>query len=107
MQIEKSVRYVKAEDIKGQDKVSFKILDEPIEVDGQFGKKIETVVKMNFGEALKVKWSISNTNRDKLIDLYGKDTTEWIGKTIPVHTEKINGKDAIMIEHSRLEDKPQ
>lgn len=102
--IEKSVRYVKAEDIKGQDKISFKILDEPVEVDGQFGKKIETVVKRNVGDPPKVRWSISNTNRDKLIDLYGKDTAEWIGKEIPVHIEKITGKDAIMIEHSRLEE---
>lgn len=98
MQIEKSPQYIKAEDIKGGDSVIFRILTEPLEVDGKFGKKIETMIFAIAGNAkVKAKWSIGNKNRDKLIDKHGAETSEWIGKEVPVHVENINGKDSIMV----------
>ena len=98
MQIEKSPQYIKAEDIKGANKVVFKIVTEPLEVDGKFGKKVEAMIlAVADNEKVRAKWSIGNKNRDTLIDKYGKDTADWIGKEVPVKVEIINGKESIMV----------
>jgi len=98
LQVEKSEKFVKADDLKDQLSVIFKILEEPIEVTGQYGKKLQTRVLMVAGEnKAKAKWSIGDMNRDRLIDKHGKETADWIGKEIPVHAEIINGKNSIVV----------
>ena len=103
MQVEKSEKYVKAEDIGAGRGVTFTIIEEPIEVIGTYGKKVECRVTMQKGEEkAKAKWSINNTNKDTLIDAYGADTTEWIGKKLSVHTETVNGKNSIFLDREQF-----
>lgn len=103
MQVEKSEKFVKAEDIEGTKGVTFSIIDEPIEVIGNYGKKIECRITMQKGdEKAKAKWSISNTNKDLLIDNVGPETTEWVGKKLAVHVETINGKKSIMLDKEQF-----
>ena len=103
MQVEKSEKFVKAEDIGAAKGVTFTIIEEPIEVIGNYGKKIECRVTMQKGdEKAKAKWSINNTSKDVLIDAFGADTTEWIGKKIEVHTESVNGKLSIFVNREQF-----
>ena len=102
-QVTKSEKFVKAEDIKGKLETKFKILEEPYEVTGTYGKKLETRIKMQNGsDSAFAKWSLSNTNKDLLIDAYGGETTDWIGKELLVHVETINGKEAIIINKEQF-----
>jgi len=101
MQVEKSEKFVKAEDI-GKTTV-FKILEEPIEVQGNYGKKLETRILMVDGnDKEKGRWSINNTNKDMLIDGVGSETAEWVGKELKVHTETINGKNSIILDKEQF-----
>ncbi len=103
MQVEKSEKFVKAEDIKGSKNLKFKILDEPIEVTGDYGKKLETRILMTDGDnKAKARWSINNTNKDILIDGVGQDTAEWVGKELTIHIENIKGKDSIILDKEQF-----
>jgi len=101
--VELSEKYVKAEDISGNDKVTFTIIEEPIEVLGQYGKKIEARISLENGkEKVKAKWSINNTNKDLLIKGISDESTDWIGKKLKVHTETINGKNSIILDKEQF-----
>ena len=101
MQVTKTERFAKADDI-GADTV-FKILDEPIEVQGKYGKKLECRIQMQNGtEKSNAKWSINNTSKDTMIDGYGKQTEEWIGKSVKVHKATINNKDSILVNKEQF-----
>jgi len=103
MQVELSEKYVKAEDIDGTKDVKFNIIEEPLEVIGQYGKKIECRILMKKGnEKAKAKWSLNNTNKDLLITHIGAETTEWIGKDLAVHVETINGKKSILLDKEQF-----
>lgn len=99
MQITKSEKFVKAEDIAKAKGVIFKILDEPKLNDGKFGAKVETRMMYSIDNVkIVAKWGMNDTTRDLLIDRFGKETADWIGKDIKVHTELINGKESIMVD---------
>ncbi len=105
MQVEKSERFVKAADVKGTNGITFKILEEPLEVQGTYGKKLETRVLMkkpDGSESARARWSIGSKNKDTLIDAYGRETADWIGKEFAIHVEQINGKDSIMIDQEQF-----
>jgi len=103
MQVEKSEKFVKAEDVKGSKDTIFKILDEPVEVTGDYGKKLETRILMVSGDnKAKARWSINNTNKDLLIDGIGTDTADWVGKELKIHAEVIKGKDAIILDKEQF-----
>lgn len=103
MQVTKTEKFVKAEDIKGVLDTTFKILEEPIEVQGTYGKKLECRIQMQNGsEKAFAKWSINNTNKDLLIDGVGSETSDWIGKELKVHVETINNKDSIILNKEQF-----
>ena len=97
LQVTKSEKFVKAIDVQ-EGKVIFNIIEEPNEVKGDYGIKLETRVKMSSekGETAIARWTLNNTSKDNLINKYGTETTDWIGKNIPIVVEKISGKDAII-----------
>jgi len=97
--VELSERYVKADDIEPSENVTFTIIEEPVEVMGNYGKKVEARISLENGdEKVKAKWGISNTNKDRLIKGISDETTDWIGKKLKVHVETINGKKAIILD---------
>lgn len=102
MQVEKSEKFVKAEDISAKG-TSFTILEEPKEHDGNFGTELTTRVKMQNGEdTAKAKWRINDTNKDMLIVAYGGDTADWTGKKLIIHVETINNKKSIILDKSQF-----
>jgi len=99
MQVTKTERYVKVDDVKGKLDTKFKILDEPVEVTGTYGKKLECKIK--YGD-INAKWGINNMSKDTMIDGLGAETSDWIGKTIKVHVQTINNKDAILVNKEQF-----
>jgi len=93
MQVTKSVKAIKVIDVKGKLDVKFLILSEPIEEISYDEKKL--MCKIQFGETFHI-WRINNMSKDTLIDGLGTETSKWVGKTIDVHIENINGKEAII-----------
>ena len=71
------------------------ILDEVKRVDGDYGRYYSTRVNCNdFNKTLAL-WNINRTSKNSLIDLFGTDTKNWIGKIVvidlkPYGTEKFS-----------------
>ena len=98
LQVTKSEKYVKAEDVKGKN-IMFKFLDEPLEVDGKYGPKLETRVRMSSpnGETAIAKYGFNNTSKDHCIDKFGPQTLDWVDKEVSAMVEGISGKDCIIL----------
>jgi len=97
MQIAKSIQYIKAADVTEQG-IKFKIIEEPKDVEGNYGIKLECKIQAlgPKGDKIIARWTINNRSRDTLIDKLGSETADWIGKEIPVSSELVNGKESII-----------
>lgn len=91
--------------LKGQDiidsKISeLKLLDEGAYVQGNYGEQLQLRVKANDEDERKFKWSLTAQANDELIKLFGKDTADWVGRTIKVSTKlnKNNNPTPIVVE---------
>lgn len=76
----------KGEDIKNGDILT--ILDEGKKVDGEFGSQNVFTVKTSSGKEGNV--TFNQTSINNLIDGYGKESKEWIGKEIKIEVIKQN-----------------
>lgn len=64
-----------------------KLLTEAIEIEGQNGKQIVAKVKVKgFDEEKNV--AINKPSKNALIEAFGEDSKDWVGKTLMLHTEK-------------------
>jgi len=105
MQVELvSTSYIKGESVKKFKIKEFLILDEPIEVETEYGPKLKCKVEyQDKGKEDPDIWQLNNTCRNALIKKYGKETKDWIGKKIPIETSLgSNNKYAIMVDPSIL-----
>lgn len=82
VEIEKAGEYLNGDFCKKNNVTKIKILTEPDFVDTEFGEKLQCMAECNDKAKSKRKWSINNTSRNSLIELYGKNTKLWIGKEI-------------------------
>lgn len=100
MQVEYSETYLKADQVIASSIKSLKILNEGELVNGDYGQKL--VLKV-FAAGQKYKWQLNNTNKDGLIKLFGKETTEWIGKEVKISTKtQENGKKGIILDPTQF-----
>lgn len=85
--------WAKASELKAG--IKAKILDEcaPIEsqyLDDKGNKKMQDVCKVRFeGHQDPLNVSLNRATIKGLVEAFGKDSNEWIGKVLTVHTEKI------------------
>ena len=73
------------------------ILSEAEQLDKEYqGKKSKkTVCKVQAGSNVYT-WEMNQTTANSLVDAYGEETKDWIGKTIPIETRRTpNGHSAI------------
>ncbi len=70
-------------DIQNGDKVT--IMDEGTEVTGQFGDQTVFVIKTRNGDK---NYPLNQGSINILVDAFGGDTTQWIGKEVKVLTKK-------------------
>ena len=83
--------YVKATDVQNGDRVTF--MDEGEWIESQY-KKEDGSPRMQFVMTVKCKGEdkkmrINKTNSDTLVDAYGPETQEWIGKQAIITVEKV------------------
>ena len=52
-------------------------------------------IALQFEDGDLRRWSMNNTTYDNLLNVFGRNTSEWIGKEVYLRTEqfKIQGKD--------------
>jgi hypothetical protein len=87
--IEKQLsEYLKGDYVKEKGIQSLKILTEAKDSDSKdFGVKLECNVSYdNMVKDAPYIWSMNKTSRNVLIDFFGKDTKNWIGRIVPVET---------------------
>lgn len=70
-------------DIQNGDKVT--IMNEGTEVTGQFGTQTVFVIKTRNGDK---NYPINQASINILVDAYGTDTANWVGKDVKVLTKK-------------------
>lgn len=75
----------KGEDIKDGDTV--KLLDEGTPFEGQYGT--QNVFKIDTRNGEKV-MSLNQTSINSLVDHFGEDASNWVGKEVVVHAVKQN-----------------
>ena len=85
--VKKSKNFLDGEYIKEKKKEKIVIVDEPILSETKYGEKLQCRVSVNGEEFL---WTMNNTSKDILIDVFGDDTKEWIKKEIPIEVTKIH-----------------
>lgn len=86
-------RFLRADVVKdSQNKIGI-IVSEGEYTDGKFGRKLE--IKIQFNKLNKV-WSLNQTSARNLIEAYGEDTNEWVGKKVEFELEESNGKEVIV-----------
>ena len=103
MIVEKSGMYLNGEFVKQNSVTKIKILNEPKTVATEFGEKLQCDAECNDSAKSTRKWSINNTSKNALIDLYGKDTKKWIDQTVDIDLVKsstnIGMKDVIFVRN--------
>ena len=80
------------------------ILSEAEQLDKEYqGKKSQkTVCKVQAGSNVYT-WEMNQTTANTMIDAYGEDSKDWIGKTIPIETSiSSNGHRAIFADVAKL-----
>lgn len=98
VQAQYSETYLKGEDVNLLGITSLKILDEGSYVKGNYGEQLQVRVLANDQNKKKFKWSLGSKANDSLITLFGKDTAEWVGKSIDIGTEpNKSGKPSIIV----------
>ena len=79
-----------------------KLVTEAVEVEGQNGKQIVAKVRIKSltGKVTEPQnTALNNATKNALIDAFGKDSKEWMGKPLTVHVESgiFAGKRGIML----------
>uniref|UniRef100_A0AAT9JAP8 ORF75 n=1 Tax=Nitrosopumilaceae spindle-shaped virus TaxID=3065433 RepID=A0AAT9JAP8_9VIRU len=98
VQAQYSETFLKGESIIELGITKLKILDEGSYVKGNYGEQLQVRVLANDKEKKKFKWSLGAKANDTLISLFGKDTSEWVGKEIEVATEQNkSGKPSVIV----------
>ena len=87
VQAQLSETFLNGETVKALNITVLKILDEGQYVKGNFGEQLQIRVLSNDPNKRKYKWSLPSAVNDYLINTFGKDTAEWVGKEIKVSTE--------------------
>lgn len=112
-EIEKQVgEYIKGEFVKERGITVLKIEDEPKDVDGQFGTKLECKISyQGQKQGDPYKWTLNKKSRNMLIDKYSIpgvkfNTNVLIGKEIPIETAVTEKGRAIYVDEIKLKAMP-
>ncbi len=101
-------RYLKGSFVKENDIKEFVIVSKPEIVDSEYEGKITKKVQCQVEYKDKGKedpnvWEMNQTCRNILVDKFGEDETNWMGKKIPVETGLTsNNKRSIMVDSTIL-----
>lgn len=68
------------------------------EYEGKKESKMTGMVECQIESKPKLIWSMNNTSKNKVIDLFGGETKSWIGKTIQITIIPISGHDSVVVD---------
>ena len=98
---EASAKYLKPEFVKKEGVRRIKPLEEMVEVESEYeGKssmKITGKVECQIEGKPVMVWSMNDTSRNSLINLFGEDTKNWL-KTIQIIVMPVSGHDSILVD---------
>jgi hypothetical protein len=86
-------RFLRADNVKASANKIGVIISEGEYTDGKFGRKLE--VKIQFNKINKI-WSLNQVSATNLMDAYGEECNEWVGKKVEFEIEESNGKEVIV-----------
>jgi len=86
-------RYLKAEHIQASQNKEGVIISEGEYTEGKYGRKLE--IKIQFNKVSKV-WNLNPPSAKNLMEAWGEDTAEWVGKKVFFELQTVNGKDVIV-----------
>jgi len=90
--------FISGKSLKSIDGVLFEILSEVKNETSEFGTKPRCNVAVVIGGVKSTKkWTLNQQNVNFLLETFGKESMNWIGKTVGVYTEEIKGNTAIRI----------
>lgn len=99
-QIQKPPQWLKADELKDIEKpIEFKILTEAKSNEGNYGT--ETICEVYVivdGQKERAKWRINDKSLINIIDSFGADSSEWIGKQFSVIIDKSGSKASIVAQ---------
>ena len=78
------------------------ILGEVRGADGEYGIRYDTKVNCNDSKKTLAMWSINKASKNFLIDLFGTNTKEWMGKKIVIQLNPYgDGKYSIVVNSEK------
>ncbi len=103
VEIEDSNSYVKGEFVKENKITEILFVTEPKMTETNFGNKVEGEVEYSGkGKEDPHIWTLNNTSAKILLNYFGKETKEWMGKKLPVEPSRTEKGYAIYIDEARL-----
>jgi len=97
-QMTKPPQWLKADELKGiNGDIKFKILTEAKSSEGNYGE--ETICEVNVivkNEKERGKWRINDKSKINLINAYGPDSADWIGKEFDIEIDQSSTKPSII-----------
>ena len=91
MKVQKdSGKFLTADEVDDQEFAT--ILNEGEETEGQFGTRLQIGLKIASGQEKIL--TLNPTSKNAIIDAYGDDTSDWVGKEVRIHVIRtlVSGK---------------
>ena len=66
-------------------------------------KKLQCSIQCNDKNSTKIEWQLNTQANDSLILKYGKQTDQWLSKTIPIKTRETDKGPSIEVDVLKLE----
>ena len=89
--------YITVEEVKENKKKQLVILNKGEEKEGKFGPQAQFEIQLVGSDEVKL-WTPYSDPIKKLIELYGPDSTKWVGKVVNIGIEKNkNDKEIIIV----------
>ena len=103
VEIEDTSGYIKGEFVKDNKITEILFITEPKMTETNFGNKVEGEIEYNNkGKEDPHTWTLNNTSARILLNHFGKETKEWMGKKLPVEPSRTEKGYAIYIDEKLL-----
>jgi hypothetical protein len=95
--------YLKGDFVKDRDIRELQIVSTPMDVESQFGTKLQCDV--TFAGQTKedpFKWTLNKKSRNILVEYFGTNDADWVNKTVPIESAPTEKGRAIYVDEAKL-----
>lgn len=94
---------MKGEFVKEKGITELKIVNEAQQIDTDFGKKVECKISFSGqGKEDPDTWTMNNTTARLMQSHFGRDSKNWIGKTVPIEPSRTEKGYAIYLDETKI-----